>query len=144
MFSQKLNAAGLKYEVGVCIQTGHIVWVNGGFPCGKSDLTIAREHLVHLLSPGEKIIADKIYQDAQYFITPRTFPYELDLQKQIRARHETVNGKLKRFACLHSFFRHNKDKHVNCFMAVAEIVQMIIVTEEPLYIWDEEQNQWDV
>jgi hypothetical protein len=28
MFSKKMNGPGSKYEVDVCIKTGHIVWVN--------------------------------------------------------------------------------------------------------------------
>jgi hypothetical protein len=29
LFLKKLNGAGVKYKVGVCIQTGDILWVNG-------------------------------------------------------------------------------------------------------------------
>jgi hypothetical protein len=34
-WSHKFNASGLRYEVGIAIQTGHILWVNGPFPCGE-------------------------------------------------------------------------------------------------------------
>ena len=34
IFSKKLNGPGYKYEVGVCIATGHIVWINGSFLAG--------------------------------------------------------------------------------------------------------------
>ena len=33
-FSHKFGKAGLWYEVGVCIQTGLIVWSNGPFVAG--------------------------------------------------------------------------------------------------------------
>ena len=39
-WSHKHNSAGLCNEIGVCIQTGHIVWFNGPFPCGIPDLLI--------------------------------------------------------------------------------------------------------
>ena len=40
-YSHKFVKAGLCYEVGVCIQTGFIVWINGPFAVGKySDITI--------------------------------------------------------------------------------------------------------
>ena len=33
-FSHKYNHAGVRYEIGICIKTGWIVWINGPFPCG--------------------------------------------------------------------------------------------------------------
>jgi hypothetical protein len=39
--SHKFKGIGLKYEVGVCIATGHIVWVHGPSQAGKSDITLA-------------------------------------------------------------------------------------------------------
>ena len=32
---QKLNGPGLKYELGVCIKTGRILWLNVPFKYGK-------------------------------------------------------------------------------------------------------------
>ena len=38
--SHKFVKAGLCYEVGVCVQTGLIVWINGPFAAGKyNDIT---------------------------------------------------------------------------------------------------------
>jgi hypothetical protein len=43
-YSHKFKGPGQRYEVGLCIQTDWIVWVNGPFPCGShSDIKIARE-----------------------------------------------------------------------------------------------------
>ena len=40
-YSHKFAKAGLCYEVGVCTQTGLIVWINGPFAAGKyNDITI--------------------------------------------------------------------------------------------------------
>ena len=48
--SQKFNGPGLRYEVGVCIQTGDIVWINGPYPPGEwNDLQIALDELVYML-----------------------------------------------------------------------------------------------
>lgn len=42
-YSHKLNWAGIRYEVVLCIRTGRIVWVAGGVPCGEwPDLKLAR------------------------------------------------------------------------------------------------------
>ena len=41
LFSHKFKGAGLRYEVGVCIQTGFIVWISGPFRDGQwPDLSI--------------------------------------------------------------------------------------------------------
>ena len=48
-FSKKFKGPGVRYEVGICIQTGWIVWLNGPFPCGEfPDLKIAKMELVHM------------------------------------------------------------------------------------------------
>ena len=40
-YSHKFAKAGLRYEVGVFIQTGLIAWINGPFAAGKyNDITI--------------------------------------------------------------------------------------------------------
>ena len=66
-YSFKLNRAGIRYEVGICIQTGNIVWYFGGYKAGKfNDLQLARQEFTSMLLPGEKAIADKGYSDAHY------------------------------------------------------------------------------
>jgi hypothetical protein len=53
-YSQKHNGPRIRYEIGICIQTRWIIWVNGPFPCGDwPDLKIARECLIHMLDDGE-------------------------------------------------------------------------------------------
>ena len=63
-FSHKFNGPGLRYEVGIGITTGWIVWVNDPFPPGEfNDLKIAKSSLIYFLDDGEKYVADKGYQD---------------------------------------------------------------------------------
>ena len=71
-YSFKLNRAGIRYEVGICIQTGNIVlWFFGGYKAGKfNDLELAREEFTSRMLPGEKAIADKGYSDKTFFINP--------------------------------------------------------------------------
>ena len=93
-YSHKFNGPGLRYEIGVCIQTGWIVWLNGPFPCGEwSDLAIARSSLAHLLESWERYIADGGYLDSYgSAVTPTGHHLFIDRQRAtVRARHETVN-----------------------------------------------------
>ena len=70
-YSHKFHGPGLRYELGICIRTGDIVWAYGGLPCGEwSDLRLTRDAFVLGLRPGEKAIADRVYRDPNYFDIP--------------------------------------------------------------------------
>ena len=130
-FSHKFKAAALRYEVGVCIQTGEIVWVNGPFPCGHwPDLRIARNDLIFMVDQGERILADGGYRDGnQYFETPNGLHNpDQRMKAAARARHETINRRLKQWTVLSKVFRHDMDKHGLCFHAVANISHMLMST----------------
>ena len=61
-FSPKFKGAGLQYELGVGIQSSDIVWVNRPYPCGWGpDIKIFNQKLKQLLSPMEKVMADRNY-----------------------------------------------------------------------------------
>ena len=45
-YSGKKKKHTLKYEIGVSIQTGLIVWIGGGMTGSTHDLTIARNELL--------------------------------------------------------------------------------------------------
>ena len=138
-YSHKLRRAALRYEVGVPLFGNRIVWVNGGVPAGAHpDLVLARQLVVQLLNPGEKVVADSGYRDPAVFINkilrPRT-----DTEKQyntwirrVLARHETVNARLKNFNVLRSAFHHGATAvaraalHQQCFMACANLTQMML------------------
>ncbi|KAF0702403.1 hypothetical protein AaE_015956 [Aphanomyces astaci] len=133
-WSHKLNRAGIRYEVGICIRTGHIVWVNGGKPCGQwSDLALARDAYVLAVNEGEMTLADKGYMDRAYFVNPRYYPASSGAQKAVMSRHETANARLKQFGVLHNTFRHDISLHPSCFLAVVNIAQVAIKYESPLY-----------
>jgi hypothetical protein len=123
----------LRYEVGICIQSGKIVWFNGGVPCGEwPDLRLARNAFTAMLDAGERALADKGYNDRNCFIIPIEGEERPD-QKAIMARHETVNRRLKQFGILQKVYRHNLRKHPQCFRAVLNLTELMIENGEPLY-----------
>ena len=62
-WSHKSNGPGLRYEIGICIQTGWICWFNGPFPCGSFNYSqISMEALIYCLRRGEKVQADTTYE----------------------------------------------------------------------------------
>jgi hypothetical protein len=127
-FSHKFKAAGLRYEVAVCIQTGDIVWIHGPFQCGKwPDIKIFRSKLIDHLAPGEMVEADKGYRGERHKIrTADNYLSRTDrkAKKKARARHETVNKRLKQWGCLKQIFRHDPRKHKLVFKAVAVCTQL--------------------
>ena len=136
-FSHKFNRGGVKYEIGVCIKTGHIVWINGPFRCGMPDITVARQAVLYALKKGEKLEADLGYRGEDLKInTPNELGRE-DLEKMksnARHRHETVNRRMKIFGVLAQRFRHDiVSTHSMSFRAVAVIVQLNIETHASLY-----------
>ena len=139
-FSYKHQQSGLTYEVGLCIQTGHVVWAHGPFPSGTlNDLEIFRFKLKKMLPRGERVECDRGYRGERFKIdTPdecfgahRVLQYRI--KELIRARHETLNGRLKVFGCLTQRFRHPIDKHIHFFCAVLSIVQIGIENGHPLF-----------
>jgi hypothetical protein len=58
--SEKFNGPAFKYEVGVCIATGDIVWINGPFKAGKHDTSIYKHGLRQALVKGECFEGDRI------------------------------------------------------------------------------------
>ena len=126
-FSHKFKAGGVKYEIGVCIATGHIVWINGPFRCGMHDITVFRQAAIDALEEEEKVEADGGYKGESLHInTPNLYgPKQLEVMKSgARGRHETVNKRIKIFGILKQNFRHEKSFHSSCFRACCVLTQL--------------------
>ena len=130
-YSHKFNGPGLRYEVAVGIYSGNIVWVNGPFPCGNyPDVKIFKETMVSKLNIDELVIADRGYKHAKCVYSLAGFE---SLSSSLRARHEVVNRRLKHFSVLRTVFRHDLSVHSMCFHAVANITQLMIKHEDPMF-----------
>jgi hypothetical protein len=135
-YSHKFKGPGLRYEVAVCIQTGWIVWKNGPYPCGPfPDLTIARDKLHGEMAPGEMYVADRGYSDAYEFgDTPTGYNTTGQRMKSIvRARHEGVNARIKKFKILSTRFRNQLKYHYMVFHAIVNVLQLEIENGTTMY-----------
>lgn len=131
-YSHKFNGPGIRYEIGLNIRTGEIVWKNGGYPCGEfSDLELARESYTGFVDQGEMTLADKGYRDNHFFILPNETNNLI--HKKIMSRHETVNKRIRQFKILKDCYRHSLNKHPLIFHAVVNITQIMIKNGEPLF-----------
>ena len=138
-YSHKLEGSGLRYEVGIQIADGFVVWTNGGYPCGEyPDISVAREEFVAHLRHNERAIADDGYADAMKFVYPKLFeeqPQVGRVLKEIMSRHETLNGRLKSYKVLDTAFRHELSFHPPCFYAILSLIQLSIQYDNhPLYL----------
>jgi hypothetical protein len=145
-FSAKFGKAGLKYEIGICIQTGWIVWYNGPFPAGASEKTIAKIGVIRKILPDEKILVDSGFVGCHpCMILPSGIHGISQRMKSLcRARHETVNGRIKTFSVMSSRFRHDIKKHESCFLAVLTVTQIHIMnygTNFTCYYQEELNNE---
>lgn len=134
-YSHKFKGPGLRYEVGICIQTGWICWIFGPFAHGKwPDIKIFRSKLKYNLLPGEKVEADSgSIGDFRVSHPNECKSYgEYLMKANARSRHETINKRFKQFNCLKQF-RHDKELHVYLFNAVAVITQLGIKYGEAPY-----------
>ena len=137
-YSYKFNGPGLRYEVGLSIQTGWIVWINGPYPPGRwPDINIFRHQLKNHLLPHERVEADDGYRGDRKVDCPGDNSPDLaqsHIKALVRGRHETVNRRMKQFAILHNTFRYDVGKHSYCFDAIAVVTQLNIeFGGEPLY-----------
>ena len=133
-YSHKFGGPGLRYEIGVCIKTGKIVSYNGPLECGRwPDLKIFRSKLKQMLSLGEKVVADRGYRGETRIIAPDSARdgRHYKAMNNARARHETINGRLKTWGILKPVFRHGRDKHHIAFRAILVLTEIAIENGHP-------------
>lgn len=116
--------------MGVCIQTGHIVWINGPYACGSwNDQKIFNHGMRFWLGEGERVEADGGYRGPQIMRPDDYATKEEKRAKDLaRARHETINRRFKQFGILGQQYRHPLKKHQMVFRAIASITQINIAT----------------
>ena len=137
-YSHKFAKAGLHYEVGVCIQTGLIVWINGPFAAGKyNDITIFQSKMIYELLDWEMVEADQGYVGQLNKICVK---YELGVSEnqfeakaRASARGEMINGRFKNFHILTDRYRHKISMHSYVFHAVPVLMQISLTTVSPTF-----------
>ena len=122
----------MRYEIALEVESGCIVWAYGGFPAGMRDIDIAKRKFIKQLKKGEKAVADKGYRFCKRFFVPKTNYHLNGRIKQILARHENVNRRIKSFDCMSEMLRHDLSLHHVYFHAVVNIVQIAIENGEKL------------
>ena len=147
-YSHKYIKPALRYEIGLCIRTGHIVWVHGPFPAGKhNDETIFSMELAKMLDENERVEADKGYRSlVSKAKTPGyysdMYPEKTNLQNAVRGRHESVNRRFKIWGILGGTYRHPLSKFSTVMDAIIFLTQLSIEDGEPLFHVDYDDNDF--
>lgn len=130
----------MRYEVAVSIRSSDIVWISGPWLPGEyNDLMIFRSSgLMDMMEDGEQIEADNIYraESPTWTKCPCSMGSKASqkrMKRRCRARHETINERLKNFTCLEKTFRHSNEKHGMCFRAAAVCVQLAMEGGETMF-----------
>lgn len=114
------------------------MWVNGGLPGSRSDLTIYREKLAIELEPLERVMADLGYRGTDdHLMTPILNPWsqeQLEFNREIhRIRQviERINKRIKIFGCLNSNWRQSHELLSKSFKIICQVTNMSL-NEKPL------------
>lgn len=120
------GSPAFRYEIGLSLVSDHIVWVNGPFKAGKPDLNIFREGGLKetLIMFGELAVGDGGYGDVRVRQRHEGFHKERLRNALSRARHESMNQRIKNFGCMAQRWRHDKHDHFATFHAVVGLVQL--------------------
>ncbi len=101
-----VRKSAFRYELGVSILGGNLVWIQGPYPTGKyNDIKIINKVLRHFFDPGEQVEAnaDKIKcpQNVGNLAEKRA------MQGRVRVHQKTLNRWLKNWGILSQVYRHD-------------------------------------
>lgn len=124
LYTHKCNPPDVRYELGVSIGNGNVMWVNEPFTCAPyPDRKTFDFDLKKRLLSDEQFIADRTYK-SQSFVNP-VKNYDR-VSSRLLARHETLNRRIQTFNVLSTLFRHHVVLHSFCFFAIANDTQLMI------------------
>ena len=134
--SHKLKSAAFKYEVGVSIKQGDIVWVSGPWPAGIPDSEVFKTRLSKYLEEDEVVEADSGYPGLEKAVTPQVATSSLQRKhkSQVRGKHENFNGRFKKFDSVFDRYRHaSPTLHCKMFTCIAILTQISLKHGQKIY-----------
>ena len=138
-YSHKYGKAGVGYELGIALASSQLVWMNGPYPAGRSDLSVFKNKglMDKLTELNKRGIADSGYPGYPNLLSTPNNRYDSTEVKRFKSRalkrHETFNGMTKTFECLSGRFRHGTKRFATCFEAVCVVCQYQLENGHPLY-----------
>jgi len=122
--------SALRYELGVDILAGNLLWIQVPYPAGKyTNIKIFNKVLRNFLEPGKRVKADERYRSTAATPTKSCPGNNVNLaenwgiQGRVRARHKKLNGWLENWGILSQVFRHHIMMHGDVFRACTVVTQ---------------------
>ena len=137
-FSYKNNFAGLNYQIAVHLFKDQISYFNTGDPGSVHDMTAMRNEFIGLLPEGARVVADSGYtgktvEEKKLFAVKN--PFDTDdvkaFKSRARSRQETINKRLKDYACMNHCWTDGVERHRIAFAACLVLVQYAIEDTSP-------------
>lgn len=141
-YTHKHNHGGVKYEIGIDAYLPKVVWTNGPYRGGKPDGEIFKMEggLREKIPEGKVAVTDRVYKDKKHKdnndLALPSFGDSSELfriKSRLRSRHESFNGRLKKYSILYDTFRHDTDNHGFAFDAVLVLVQFAMDHGHPIF-----------
>jgi hypothetical protein len=128
------------YELAIAVYDSRLVWINGPFLAGTSDIDVFRKPngLLSKIPKGKRVIADRSYSGEASICSswnPMDSKELKEMKNRASAKHEVFNGRLKDFGMDHRF-RSNWDslnKHKCVFEACCVLQQYDVEDGHPLF-----------
>jgi hypothetical protein len=136
-YSHKLNTTAIKYELGVHVKTGKIVWFHGPFRGATADISIFRDSLMTKLVPREMVMADLGYCGTISILTAEKGSAYKEIRRtpedkifnSVRSKIERTIGRIKFFNICHTAFRNSLASHRSIFDVVCRLTNVNLIFE---------------
>jgi hypothetical protein len=119
----------LRYELGMSILEGDLVWIQGPYPADKyTGIEIFNKVLRHFLDPWEQLEAEEGYAGHPDKIKcPQNVGNPAEkwaMQGRVREHHKILNGRLKKWGILSQVYHHH------CIMRLGEVFRVCVVVTQ--------------
>jgi len=135
--SHKFDGPALVYEIAAAIRENRLVWINGPFEASVHDKTIYQkpDGLKSKMPAGKLGVADRLCSGEPTLAVKNDLDADevKDFKRRARARHESINGRIKNFKILAERFRHGIEKHQIALEAICVLVQYEFENGHPLF-----------
>jgi len=133
-----VGKSALRYEIGVSILGGDLVWIQGPYPAGSfNDVKIFNKVLHHWLDPGKRVEAGNGYVSCADKVkcpdNPCNHPANERMQSCVHSRHERINECFKSWGILSQVYCNDITHHGEVFRVIAIIMQLTIENRSPLF-----------